>query len=132
MMKSCHYCAQCEGNILRDRIVEGINRDETRRRLLGKKKLNLKTAIEICKLVYTNLQTEHFVYWTSKSRLFRGNLDVLCRCGLNHLPPFGRAEAGKMSYPDRDFGRTQPSQSGVHSTDIRRPNDVVIFLYEFH
>ena len=50
MMKSCHYCAQCEENILRDRIVEGINNDETRRRLLGTKKLNLKTAIEICKL----------------------------------------------------------------------------------
>jgi hypothetical protein len=50
MMKSCNYCARCAENILRDRIVEGINSDETRRRLLGTKKLDLKKAIEICKM----------------------------------------------------------------------------------
>ena len=49
LMKSCNFCALCEDNWLRDRIVEGIINDQTRKRLLAVQTLDLKKAIQICK-----------------------------------------------------------------------------------
>ena len=44
----CKYDTQ-EDSIVRDRLVNGIRDDATRKRLLQNEKLDLKTAIDICK-----------------------------------------------------------------------------------
>eukprot|EP00112_Aurelia_sp_Birch-Aquarium-sp1_P022845 Seg6585.1 transcript_id=Seg6585.1/GoldUCD/mRNA.D3Y31 product="hypothetical protein" protein_id=Seg6585.1/GoldUCD/D3Y31 len=47
-LKNCEYGELTE-SIIKDRIVEGINNDSTRERLLREKDLSLQKAIDICK-----------------------------------------------------------------------------------
>ena len=49
MLKTCDYCNTCEPSILRDRIILGIQRNDTREELLKQGKLNLTRCIEICR-----------------------------------------------------------------------------------
>jgi len=47
--KTCEFCDCLRDELIRDRIVVGIKKDATRKKLLTKKKLTLKAAIDICR-----------------------------------------------------------------------------------
>ena len=49
MLKTCDYCNTCEPSILRDRIILGIQRNDTREEMLKQGKLNLTRCIKICR-----------------------------------------------------------------------------------
>ena len=49
LCKTCEFCDCLRDELVRDRIVVGIRKDATRKRLLAKKKLTLKAAIDICR-----------------------------------------------------------------------------------
>jgi hypothetical protein len=48
LAKNCEY-GELTDSIIKDRIVEGINNDSTRARLLREKNLSLERCIEVCK-----------------------------------------------------------------------------------
>ena len=49
MMKTCNFCGCLTDSLLRDRIVLGIRDDQTRKRLLQERNLDIKKCIDICK-----------------------------------------------------------------------------------
>ena len=48
LIKTCDYCENCQQSVLRDRIVLGINSNDTREDLLKQAKLSLKDCIDTC------------------------------------------------------------------------------------
>ena len=49
LSKNCNFCNTCYNGLLRDRIVNGIQNDAVRQKLLSQKDLNLEKAINICR-----------------------------------------------------------------------------------
>ena len=49
LVRTCNYCQECEGSIVRDRIVLGITNKQTQAELLRTPALTLQKSIETCK-----------------------------------------------------------------------------------
>ena len=48
LSKNCNYCDDCYPGMIRDRIVQGIQSDEVRQKLLSEKTLTREIAKDIC------------------------------------------------------------------------------------
>ena len=66
LAKTCSFCNCLGDTLLRDRIVTGINNNNTRKLLLQKRELTLNTCIDICKSAEA-AETEMKAYTTSAS-----------------------------------------------------------------
>ena len=64
LAKNCEY-GELTDSIIKDRIVEGINNDSTRARLLREKSLSLERCIEVCKAA--EVADEHMKTLTDQS-----------------------------------------------------------------
>ena len=64
LAKNCEY-GELTDSIIKDRIVEGINNDSTRARLLREKNLSLERCIEVCKAA--EVADEHMKTLTDQS-----------------------------------------------------------------
>ena len=49
LMKTCGFCDCLKDSLLRDKIVLGINNNNTRKRLLQERNLDLKKCIDLCR-----------------------------------------------------------------------------------
>ena len=65
LAKNCEY-EELTNSIIKDRIVEGINNDSTRARLLREKELFLERCVEICKAA--EVDDKHMEVLTDQSR----------------------------------------------------------------
>ena len=63
--KNCEY-GELTSSIFKDRIVEGINNDSTRARLLREKDLSLERCVEIC--IAAEVADKHMEFLTDQSR----------------------------------------------------------------
>ena len=100
LIRSCNYCDSCAPSILRDRIVLGVRSTSLQTALLKEGKLNLKTAIDICK-AFENATIQHEQMKeepVKKLSRERGKMSLQnCKyCGGNHpktktaCPAFGK------------------------------------------
>ena len=49
LARTCNFCDCLKDSLIRDRIVFGVNSDQTRKKLLQEQKLSLKKFIDLCR-----------------------------------------------------------------------------------